>query len=94
MWEEDRVRSRRRTSPSRDVVSYVTLLSEAKRLCQYEEPDEVKEITANGAAQSPVRSTAVVYRKRKTSLQQSGIGSFLPAGPHLRSIQSLQGEGK
>lgn len=35
--------------------------------------------TANGPAQSPECITAVVYRKRKTSLQQSGMGRFRPA---------------
>lgn len=37
MWEEEGARSRRGTSLSRDTVSYITLLSEAKRPCQEEE---------------------------------------------------------
>lgn len=34
IWEEEGARGRRGTSPSRDMVSHVTILSEAKRQCQ------------------------------------------------------------
>lgn len=34
IWEEEVARGRRGISPSRDTVSHVTILSEAKRPCQ------------------------------------------------------------